>query len=28
VTGEKPNPDYFERYLNEKFAHVYDLPKV
>ena len=28
VTGEKPNPDYFERYLNEKFARVYDLPKV
>ena len=27
VTGEKPNPDYFERYLNEKFARVYDLPK-
>jgi carboxypeptidase Taq len=26
VTGEKPNPDYFERYLNEKFARVYDLP--
>jgi len=28
VTGEKPNPDYFERYLNEKFARVYDLPSV
>jgi carboxypeptidase Taq len=28
VTGEKPNPDYFERYLNEKFARVYDLPKA
>ena len=26
VTGEKPNPDYFERYLDEKFARVYDLP--
>jgi carboxypeptidase Taq len=26
VTGEKPNPAYFERYLNEKFARVYDLP--
>ena len=26
VTGEKPNPVYFERYLNEKFARVYDLP--
>jgi carboxypeptidase Taq len=28
VTGEKPNPDYFERYLTEKFARVYDLPAV
>jgi carboxypeptidase Taq len=28
VTGEKPNPDYFERYLNEKFTRVYDLPPV
>lgn len=26
VTGEKPNPDYFRRYLTEKFAKVYDLP--
>jgi carboxypeptidase Taq len=25
VTGEKPNPDYFRRYLTEKFAKVYDL---
>jgi carboxypeptidase Taq len=25
VTGEKPNPDYFRRYLTEKFAKVYNL---
>ncbi|HEX6544045.1 MAG TPA: carboxypeptidase M32, partial [Ktedonobacterales bacterium] len=25
VTGEKPNPDYFRRYLTEKFTKVYDL---
>jgi carboxypeptidase Taq len=25
VTGEKPNPDYFESYLNEKFTRVYNL---
>jgi carboxypeptidase Taq len=25
VTGEKPNPDYFRRYLTEKFAKIYDL---
>jgi Zn-dependent M32 family carboxypeptidase len=24
VTGEKPNPEYFARYLGEKFAKVYD----
>jgi carboxypeptidase Taq len=25
VTGEKPNPDYFRRYLTEKFAKVYQF---
>jgi carboxypeptidase Taq len=25
VTGEKPNPDYFRRYLTEKFARFYGL---
>jgi hypothetical protein len=25
VTGENPNPDYFRRYLTEKFAKVYNL---
>ncbi|HEX9057629.1 MAG TPA: carboxypeptidase M32, partial [Ktedonobacterales bacterium] len=23
ITGEKPNPEYFRRYLTEKFAQVY-----
>jgi carboxypeptidase Taq len=27
VTGEKPNPEYFARYLSEKFARVYDLKR-
>lgn len=27
VTGEKPNSEYFVRYLTEKFEKVYDLPK-
>ncbi len=26
VTGEAPNPRYFERYLTEKFTRIYDLP--
>ncbi len=26
VTGEKPNPEYFARYLTAKFEQVYDLP--
>jgi carboxypeptidase Taq len=25
VTGEKPNPEYFARYLTAKFEHIYDL---
>ncbi len=25
VTGEAPNPKYFERYLTEKFERIYDL---
>jgi carboxypeptidase Taq len=28
VTGEPPNPEYFVRYLTNKFEAVYDLPKT
>jgi carboxypeptidase Taq len=28
VTGEKPNPEYFARYLTAKFEQVYGLPKA
>ncbi|MGO8946595.1 MAG: carboxypeptidase M32 [Ktedonobacterales bacterium] len=26
LTGEAPNPDYFARYLNDKFSAIYHLP--
>ena len=28
VTGEAPNPKYFERYLTQKFERIYDLPPL
>jgi carboxypeptidase Taq len=28
VTGERPDPQYFVRYLTEKFEKVYDLPRA
>jgi carboxypeptidase Taq len=28
VTGEPPNPEYFVRYLTNKFEAVYDLPRT
>ena len=28
VTGEVPNPNYFTRYLTNKFEKIYNLPKI
>jgi carboxypeptidase Taq len=28
VTGEKPNPEYFARYLTSKFEAIHELPKA